>query len=304
MARILVTGASGFVGRHLLPALVADGFDVVACGRQPAQQQGVTFRAIDDIATAGWGGLLAGVDAVIHTAGIAHTRAGAEADYDAINAEATIRLAAECVGRVGRLVFLSSIRAVSGPVSERPLDELSPPLPTDAYGRSKLKAEQGLAKLALASTILRPVVIYGAGVKGNLARIQRLADTALPLPFASLRAPRSFLAIDNLIGAILFALAQRETGARTFVVADPVASNIAEVISGLREGLGRRANLVPCPPGLLGPAARVAGHGESWATMAGPMIASPARLISAGWRPAVASTHDGARLWGQALRRV
>ena len=304
MARILVTSASGFVGRHLLPALVAAGFDVVACGRQPAQQQGVTFRAIDDIATAGWGGLLAGVDAVIHTAGIAHSRAGGEADYDAINAEATLRLASQCVGRVGRLVFLSSIRAISGPVSQIALDEASAARPTDAYGRSKLKAEQELAKLPLASTILRPVVIYGAGVKGNLARIQRLADTALPLPFASLRAPRSFLAINNLVSAILFALTRRETGARTFVVADPAASSIAELILGLREGLGRKANLVPCPSGLLGLAARITGQGESWATMAGPMIASPARLISAGWRPAVASTHDGARLWGQAVRRV
>jgi nucleoside-diphosphate-sugar epimerase len=300
--RVLVTGASGFVGRHLLPALVANGFDVIACGRHPPEASGAAFRAIDDIATADWSGVLAGVDAVVHAAGVAHTRSGADADYDSTNAEATLRLAAQSVGRVGRLVFLSSIRAISGPVSKTPLDELSPAAPTDAYGRSKLKAERGLATLDLPTISLRPVVIYGDRVKGNLARIQRLADTGLPLPFASLRAQRSFLCIDNLVSATMFALAGPANGAQTFVVADPPPSNVADLVAGLREGLGRGANLIACPPVLLGAAARLAGHGESWATVAGPMIASSQRLLDAGWRPPVASTIEGARRWGRAVR--
>ena len=99
MARIFVTGASGFVGGHLLPALAAAGFDVVAGGRRPPRQPGVAFQAIDDIAAADWRPMLAGVDAVIHAAAIAHSRTGVEADYDRINAEATLRLGAQCVGR-------------------------------------------------------------------------------------------------------------------------------------------------------------------------------------------------------------
>lgn len=300
MARVLLTGASGFVGRHLAPALVAGGFDVVACGRRSLP--GVAFRAIDDIAATDWSGLLAGVDAVVHAAGLAHTRDGGEGEYDRINTQATLRLAGQGVGRIGRLVFLSSIRAIAGPVSPAPLDERTPPRPTDAYGRSKLKAEEGLARLDLPTVSLRPVVVYGEGVKGNLARLQRLADTGLPLPFASLRAPRSFLAIDNLTSAIVFALGGRESGAQAFVVADPAPSCIADLVAGLREGLGRGANLHACPPGLLGAAARLAGQEEAWATMAGPMAASAAKLLGAGWRPPVTTSREGARLWGGAAR--
>jgi nucleoside-diphosphate-sugar epimerase len=302
--RILVTGASGFVGRHLLLALVAHGYEAIACGRSPISGPGIEFRAIDDIASADWRSLLAGVDAVVHAAGLAHARSGAEADYERVNAQATLRLAGQSAGRVGRLVFLSSIRAVSGPFSQTPLDENSPALPTDAYGRSKLKAERGLALLDLPSTSLRPVVIYGEGVKGNLARLQKLADSPLPLPFAVLGAPRSFLGVDNLVSAILFALEQTAPGAGRFMVADPATSHVADLIRGLREGLGRDANLFSLPRAWLGAAARLAGQSDPWTTFAAPMAVSPARLIAAGWRPPVASSREGARLWGQAIRRA
>ena len=302
MKRILLTGASGFVGRHLAPALVAGGLEVVACARAPLRLPGVDVRIIDDIASADWAPLLAGVDAIVHAAGLAHTRGVAEAYTERINSQATLRLAAQGAGRVGRLVFLSSIRAMAGPVSSAVLDERMPPAPSDAYGRSKLMAEEGLAALDLPSVSLRPVVVYGAGVKGNLARLQRLADSALPLPFASLRQSRSFLAIDNLVGSILFALEERGTGAQTFIVADPAPSCIADLIAGLREGLGRGANLFPCPPGLLGAAARLAGQVESWRTMAGPMAVSVDKSLKAGWRPAVATSQEGARRWGRAVR--
>ena len=300
MRRILLTGASGFVGRHLASALVAGGFEVVACARAAPRPAGVDVRIIEDIASADWALLLAGVDAIVHAAGLAHTRGVAEADYERVNTQATLRLAAQAAGRVGRLVFLSSIRAMAGPVAPGP--SVRPAAPSDAYGRSKLKAEEGLAKLGLPSVSLRPVVVYGEWVKGNLARLQRLADSALPLPFASLRQPRSFLSIDNLVGAILFALEERGTGAQTFLVADPAPSSIADLIAGLREGLGRGANLYPCPPGLLGAAARLAGQGESWRTMAGPMAVSVDRLLGAGWSPAVATSREGARRWGRAAK--
>jgi len=300
--RLLVTGASGFVGAHLLPALVASGYEVVApVRRAPAPRPGVTFPIIDSIEIADWRALLVGVDAVVHLAGLAHARGAPDAAYERINAQATLALARASAGRVGRLVFVSSIRAITGPLADDRLDENSPARPSDAYGRSKLKAEMGLATLALPATILRPVVVYGAGVKGNLARLLRLADSPLPLPFARLRAARSFLSVENVIEAIKFSLRAVTGGIETFVVADPAPTCVAELIGGLREGLGRGERQVGLPNALLGLAARLAGQGESWAALSGPLAVSPHKLLDAGWSPPVATTRQGARMWGESV---
>ena len=138
---------------------------------------------------------LAGVDAVIHSAGIAHAMSGVpEDDYRLLNTEATIRLA-QAAQRAGarRFVFLSSIRAQCGPVADEVQTEAMEPQPVDAYGRSKLAAEQGLASLDLDWVALRPVLVYGPGVKGNMAELMRLARSRLPLPFGGLTARRSLL---------------------------------------------------------------------------------------------------------------
>jgi UDP-glucose 4-epimerase len=302
--RILVTGASGFVGRHLLEALIKRGFTVVAPTRtaQPPRA-GVDFPAIDAIETADWRPLLAGVDAVVHLAAIAHTRDRASDAYDRTNAEATLRLARTCAGRVPRFIFASSIRAISGPTTDEILDDNSPARPTDAYGRSKLKAENGLAVLDLPTTILRPVVAYGRGVKGNLEKLARLADSSLPLPFGALRASRSFLSVDNLVSAILFALSRTARGTESFVLADPEPSSVAELVSGLRLGLDRPLRLMNVSPPLLGAAAQILGQAQNWALLSGPLAVRPRKLIEAGWSAPVASSREGARLWGENLRR-
>jgi UDP-glucose 4-epimerase len=302
--RILVTGASGFIGRRLLPALTRGGYSILAPVRAPQpSQDGVEFSPLESIETIDWRPLLAGVDAVVHLAAIAHTRDVLAAEiYDRINAQAALRLAGFCAGRVARFVFVSSIRAISGPTSHEILDDESAARPTDAYGRSKLKAERGLASLNLPASMLRPVVVYGAGAKGNLARIARLADTPLPLPFGALRAARSFLSLDNFVSAILFALAQTGGGATSLAVADPEPSSVADLLAGLRAGLGRPSRLWRVPPGLLGVAAQMAGQAENWALLSGPLAVRPGRLLEAGWSPPVALSSEGARLWGESLR--
>ena len=135
---------------------------------------------------------LEGVDAVIHSAGLAHAMSGIpEDDYRVINTEATIGLA-RAARRAGarRFIFLSSIRAQCGPTADAVMTEAIEPAPTDAYGKSKLAAERGLAELDIDWVALRATLVYGPGVKGNMAQLMRLARSPLPLPIGDLaRAP-------------------------------------------------------------------------------------------------------------------
>jgi nucleoside-diphosphate-sugar epimerase len=132
-----------------------------------------------------------------------------------LNTEATIGLA-RAARRAGakRFVFLSSIRAQCGPTSDTVLTEAVEPRPTDAYGKSKLAAERGLAELDLDWVSLRAVLVYGPGVKGNMAQLMRLARSPFPLPLGSLGARRSLLALENLSAAIEAVLAAPGTRAR------------------------------------------------------------------------------------------
>jgi UDP-glucose 4-epimerase len=304
LPRLLVTGASGFIGRSLLPALVNRGFSIVAPVRRAlAPEEGVVFPAIESIETADWRALLGGVDAVVHLAGVAHAKhIHAEDVYDRVNAEATLRLGRACVGRVSRLVFASSIRAISGPTAEAALDDDSPAEPTDAYGRSKRKAEGGLALLDLPTTILRPAAVYGVGVKGNLARLARWADSPAPLPFGALRAARSFVSLDNVASAILFSLTRPGIANESFVLAEPEPSSVADLLAGLRAGLGRPARLVKVSPRLLGAASAMTGQSDTWAILSGALAVHPRKLLEAGWSPPIRRSREGAALWGRTLR--
>ena len=292
MTRVLVTGASGFVGKPLTRALAQSGHVVWAASREPQAipaQTNVNPIALPDLANPGpWNSLLAGMDAVIHLAGIAHVGDNIpDATYDRINRAATESIArAAAANGVKHFIFLSSIRAQTGPTADKPLNESSPPKPTDAYGRSKLAAEQAVRKSGVPFTNLRPVVIYGPGVKANLHSLIKLADTSLPLPFGGFRNLRSLLAIENLITAIGFLL---ESGARnaTYVVADPAPVTFAEIILTLRTALGRPPRLLNVPPWLLAGPLRLAGRSALAERIGGTLVADAHKLRMAGWRPIV-----------------
>src|SRR5919204_5344984 len=203
---IALTGATGFIGRRLLAELPRRGFRMRVLLRRPTEVKLDCGSAIiGDLARPqNMAAALADVDAVIHSAGVAHTMSGVPADdYRILNTEATIALARAAErARVKRFVFLSSIRAQVGPSADGVVTESLPPQPTDDYGRSKLAAEQGLAALSLDWVALRPVLVYGPGVKGNVAALVKLARTPYPLPLGGLTAKRSLLAVDNLVDAI------------------------------------------------------------------------------------------------------
>ncbi len=254
--RILLTGASGFVGRALVPALLVRGYhlrlplrDATAFPDLPAGSETVS---ITDLETADWPAMLGGVDAVIHLAAIAHIGPSVPADaYDRINHQASVALgrAASHSGHVQRFIFMSSIRAQTGASSHVPLHVGLPPRPTDAYGQSKLAAEQDLAHLPnLAVTSLRPVVIYGEGAKGNVATLLKLARTGLPLPIGGLKAKRSYLSLDRLVETVIAALESEAPMLGPQIVADPEAMTLAEFLNHLLEHEAERTgapNLKP-----------------------------------------------------------
>jgi nucleoside-diphosphate-sugar epimerase len=293
---LALTGATGFIGQYLLREMPKRGHRIRALLRRPASLPMETASAvIGDLARPqNMSAALAGVDAVVHSAGLAHAMSGVpEDDYRLLNTEATIGLA-RAARRAGvkRFVFLSSIRAQCGPTADTVLTEALEPRPTDAYGRSKLAAERGLAELDLDWVSLRAVLVYGSGVKGNMAQLIRLARSPFPLPLASLTARRSLLALENLSAAIEAVLAAPGTLRRAFIAADPQALTIAEMIAALRGGLSRRPNVFPFPRALLELALRAARREEIYQRLSGPLIADPRALMNLGWTPRLA-THDG-----------
>jgi UDP-glucose 4-epimerase len=202
---------------------------------------------------------------------------------------------------VKRFVFLSSIRAQCGPTADTVLTEAVEPRPTDAYGKSKLAAERGLAELDFDWVSLRAALIYGPGVKGNVAQLIRLARSPFPLPLGSLGARRSLLALENLLAAIETVLAVPGTLRRAFIVADLQTLTVAEMIAAMRHGLGRRPNVFPLPAALLELLLRAAGRKEIYQRLSGSLVADPSALISLGWAPPLATPAGLAKLMEESV---
>ena len=293
---LALTGATGFIGQYLLRELPKRGHRLRVLLRHPsAVPMQCASAVIGDLARPrNMSAALEGVDAVIHSAGFTHGMSGIpEDDYRLLNTEATIGLA-RAARRAGakRFVFLSSIRAQSGPTAETVLTEADDPNPTDAYGRSKLAAERGLAELDLDWVSLRAALVYGPGVKGNIAQLMRLARLPLPLPLRSIGGRRSLLALENLSAAIEVVLTTPGPLRRPFIAADREVLTIDEMIAAMRDGLGRRPNVFAVSPVLLGLLFRSFGHDNIYRRMSGSLVADPSALIGLGWAPPL-NTADG-----------
>jgi UDP-glucose 4-epimerase len=296
-ARVLVTGASGFIGKRLVTALAKQGWQVRAAARDPTSLQtgtGVEPVVMPDLAQHGyWPTLLDGVTHVVHLAGIAHAPGVLpDAVYARINADAVGELADAARGRVERVVFVSSVRAQAGLSAEHAITESDEPRPTDAYGRAKLAAEHLLAASGTSFTVLRPAVVYGKGVKGNIAALATLARTPMPLPFAGLTNLRSLLALDNLVTAISLVLGAKKGENETFLVADAEPISVAGVVAAMREGLGRSPHLVNMPLGAVRRLMQSFGKESDWERIAGNFVVDVSKLRGIGWQPAI-ETHDG-----------
>jgi nucleoside-diphosphate-sugar epimerase len=291
MTKVLVTGASGYVGRAAVAVLAGGSYAVRAAVQRPPQppfMAGVEVMLHPDLRQSfDWSPLLAGIDKVVHLAGVTPaSRPGAPELYDEVNRAATARLAAAAArAGVDHLVFVSSIRAQCGPSADHALSERDAAAPTDAYGRSKLAGEAAVRDSGVPFTILRPVPIYGPGVKGFLGLLVRVALSPLPLPLELFVSRRSLLGIDNFVSALAFVLGQPAAG-ETYAVADPgMPPRIADIVATLRRAQGRWPLIVPMSTDYVELPLRLLGRADLWERIGGSLRVDPGKLIAAGWQP-------------------
>jgi len=253
--RVLVTGALGFVGRHLIRTLKDAGHEVAACSRSRVEQPGIFYIASPDLGPgADWAAALAGVDVVVHLAGLAAVdgpgnSADLEEEYRKVNVEGTRALAKQvAMAGVKHFVFMSSLHSVAANSDER-LSEQTEPHPVSAYGRSKLVAEKAvqeeLRTSGCAWTILRPPLVYGRGNQANFGLLLKLVKTGIPLPLASVRNRRSFIYVENLVDLIAICLGNPKAFGKVYLPSDGEDVSTPELIraiasanAGVEEGAG------------------------------------------------------------------
>lgn len=289
--KVLVTGADGFVGRHLMQDFANRAIPTRAATRSGTRFGDVETVAIGDLsAKPEWAPALDGVTHVVHLAGRAHvlreTADDPEAEFQAINAEATRHLvkAAKTAG-VKHFILVSSI-SVYDPLLPH-LAAATREAPQNAYGRSKLAAEQMLREHAgdtLSWTILRPPLVYGPEVRARFHQLLKLAALPVPLPLRNIRNMKSLIHVKNLTDAIITSL--EHTGARSqmFLLSDGEDISTPNLIVELAQGMGRRPTLFPFPKFVTTFAATLAGQAESWQKLTGTLTLDTSHFAnSTGW---------------------
>ena len=270
----IVTGASGFVG-HALGRHLGD---VRALSLSRADWRSAVEAASFRGAT------------VYHLAARVHGMAPADdAAYLRDNEEKT-RVLAQRAARDGAhaFIFLSTIKVNGEETRGRAFTPQDEPHPEDAYARSKLAAEMALARIAsetgLRIAVVRSPLVYGPRPKGNLAALCRLAATPWPLPFASLHAPRSFVSVDDLCGALMACAKADARG--IYLAAHPEPVTTARLVTLLRQAMGRPARLYSMPPAAIEVAAAIAGQGERARRLTRALVVDASRLRQElGWQP-------------------
>jgi len=311
LTRVLVTGASGFVGRALVDRLAMEGSLSVRAAlrkRLIAMPAGVEIVEIGSLGeSADWSSAVQGVDVVVHCAARVHvmreSAALAETAYQRSNVEGTLALArAAAEAGCRRFVFLSSVK-VNGEASGggAPFRETDPPAPRDPYGRSKRDAERGLLALAessgLEAVIIRPPLVYGRGVKANFNTLVRWVRKGVPFPFGAVDNRRSLVGIDNLVDLIILCMTHPAAANQIFLVSDGADVSIAQLIRKIAQTLEVPVRMLSVPIWLLSVLVRLVGRADLMQRLCGDLQVdiSKARDLL-GWTPPLSLEEGLARL--------
>ena len=297
---ILVTGGSGFVGKALLERLAGNPvWATRALVRKPPVQrvQAVDYRLFTELsAIDATSKHLEQVDTVIHLASRVHvmheTAEDPLAEFRRVNVEGTLALARTAIAAgVRRFVFVSSVK-VNGETTDGRLPFLADeaPAPLDPYGISKREAEDGLRLLATQSAlevvIVRPVLVYGPGVKANFHNMMKWLSKGVPLPFGAIHNKRSLVALDNLVDLLVTCIDHPAAANQTFLASDGEDLSTTQLLQRLGRALGKPARLLPVPDALIKGAAKLAGKGGLSQRLCGSLqvdIAKNRELL--GWVP-------------------
>ena len=292
---ILVTGASGFVGRALCDSLAAGGRVPRKAVRRPPAGAPDTIAVGDIGPDTNWKVALEGVRCVVHLAARTHVLRESTTDplseYRRVNVLGTERLAREAAASgVRRIVFLSSVKVNGECTLEHPYTEDDAPRPEDAYGATKQEAEQVLARLAarakLEVVVLRPPLVYGPGVKGNFLRLMDIVARGVPLPLGSIANRRSLIYVGNLVDAVIRAIDLPQAAGRTYLASDGEDASTPDLVRGIAGALRVRARLFPFPPPLLRIAATLSGRGAEISRLTGSLQVDSSRIRrELGWNP-------------------
>ncbi|PCC98431.1 UDP-glucose 4-epimerase family protein [Halopseudomonas pelagia] len=263
--KVFLTGANGFVGRAIVERLsISSEHQLVAGYRSEVQNQqaGVSSCQVPDLdAAADWSGVLTNIDTVIHSAARVHVMNDQSADplteFRKVNVDGTLCLSRQAAAAgVRRFVFISSIKVNGeGTDNGRPYTAADTPTPQDPYGISKMEAEQGLRLIAqetgMEVVIIRPVLVYGPGVKANFRSMMNWLNKGIPLPLGRIHNKRSLVALDNLVDLIVTCTQHPAAANQTFLVSDGEDLSTTELLTRMSKALDRPARLLPVPAGLL-----------------------------------------------------
>ena len=318
MSKVLVTGASGFVGGHLCELLVERGYEVIGTTRSVSVEVGAQTWELVSIGDIGgdvdWLPILEDVDYIVHLAARVHVMDEQETDplaaFRRVNVRGTEHLLKSAGAQgVKRVVFVSTIKVHGDDTAGAPYTSADALAPSDPYGQSKLEAEDVVDRLGkdlgFETTIIRPPLVYGPGVGGNFMRLAGLVARGIPLPFGSIDNSRSLVYVGNLCDLVCECLTNPAAAGNCFLVSDNVDLSTRQLVQSIAAAMSKRARMLPVPAVFLRFVAKLVGRTEEVSRLTDSLQVDISNTIETlAWTPPVAP-QEGIRstvLWYERQR--